>query len=82
MSKGKEQAAWISDLTSYVTLTPVEAGWRKVTEETDPVPDKMHIALGRCCEKDNNFATMSWNKENLQFKQLLKRPTMNNVSSN
>jgi len=37
----------------------VEAGWRRVTEETVPVPVKMHKALGLCCENENNFATMS-----------------------
>lgn len=45
--------------TSYVTLTPVDAGCRKVTDDTIPLPDKMQRALGLCCEKDNSFATMS-----------------------
>lgn len=48
-----------SYLTSYVTPTLVEAGWRRVTKETVPDPDKMHKALGLCCENDNSFATMS-----------------------
>jgi len=53
------EVASVSSLTSYVTLTLVEAGWRRVTEDTVPVPDKMHKARGLCCENDNNFATMS-----------------------
>jgi hypothetical protein len=54
----------VLQLTSYVTLALVEAGWRRVTEDTVPVPDKMHKARGLCCETANSFATMSCNKEN------------------
>ncbi|MCI96927.1 hypothetical protein A2U01_0118227, partial [Trifolium medium] len=32
---------------------------RSVTAETIPVPDKMHRALGLCCDNDNSFAAMS-----------------------
>ena len=46
-------------VTSYVTLTPVDAGWRNVTEETTPLPDNMHSALGLCCANDNSLATIS-----------------------
>jgi len=41
----------------------VEAGCRRVTEETVPVPDKTQRALGLCCDNNNNFATMSCNNE-------------------
>lgn len=50
------------ELTSYVTLTPVDAGSRRVTEDTAPFPDKMHSALGLCCANNNNFAAMSYRK--------------------
>jgi len=49
----------MSAFTSKVTLALVEAGCRRVTEETVPVPDMMHRALDLCCDNDNNFATMS-----------------------
>lgn len=49
----------ISSLTSNATLIVVEAGWRRVTEDTVPVPDMMHKARCLCCENASNFATMS-----------------------
>lgn len=52
----------MSASTSYVTLTPVDAGCRSATEDTVPFPDKTHSALGLCCENNNNFATTSYKK--------------------
>jgi len=37
----------------------VEAGCRRVTEVTIPLPDKMQRALGLCCDNANSFAAMS-----------------------
>ena len=45
--------------TSYVTVFPEDVGWRSVTAETAPLADKMHTALGLCCENDNMFEAMS-----------------------
>lgn len=51
-------------LTSNVTVGPEDAGWRKVTEETVPVPDKMQTARGLCWANDTNFATISCHGKN------------------
>lgn len=45
--------------TSYVTVVLEDVGWRSVTEETAPLADKMHTALGLCCENDNILEAMS-----------------------
>ena len=45
--------------TSYVTELPDCVDWRSVTADTAPLADKMHIALGLCCENDNIFEAMS-----------------------
>lgn len=49
--------------TSNVKEGAVEAGWRRVTEETVPVPDIIQRARGLCWEKDRTFETISWKKE-------------------
>lgn len=46
---------------------PEDAGWRSVTEETVPVPDKMQTALGLCWENDNSFETISYKEQCNRF---------------
>lgn len=52
-------------------VPPEVVGWRSVTAETDPLPDKMHKALGLCCANANIFAAISCRKftqKTLQFR--------------
>lgn len=48
--------------TSYVTVLLEVDGCRRVTVEIAPFADKTHMALGLCCENDNNFVAMSCRK--------------------
>lgn len=48
--------------TSNVKEGAVEAGSRRVTEETVPVPDIIQRARGLCCENDRTFETISCEK--------------------
>lgn len=54
-------------LTSNVTVGTEDAGCRRVTEETVPVPDKMQTALGLCWANDNIFETISYKEQYKEF---------------
>jgi|APAra0007618328_1042625.scaffolds.fasta_scaffold15902_3 hypothetical protein len=55
--------------TSNVKEGVVEAGSRRVTEETVPVPDIIQRARGLFCEKDKTFETISCKKNKRKLKQ-------------
>lgn len=46
--------------TSYVTVPPDVAGWRRVTFDIAPVADKIQTALGPFWENDIIFEDTSW----------------------
>lgn len=64
--KANRQAA-ISQ-TSYVTVPPDVAGWRRVTLEMAPFADKMQTALGPFWENDIIFADTSWKIKCIKIK--------------
>lgn len=45
--------------TSYVTVPPDIAGWRRVTLQMAPFAERIQTVRGPCCEKAITFAAIS-----------------------